>query len=243
MENQMNRWKISTLILAVVSVALAIMVSQTTFVPANKAVNKAVDYINKYLLQSGTTAKLDKIETERTAPFQKITLDVGGQKFPSYVSIDGKYLFAQEPIDISKAPAGSSSSTAGPEMAQKASTDVEGGFKEISDASVTVCKESDKPIVYFFGSSTCPHCKWEEPILKSVVQQFGSAISYHENIDSQTDINVFNKYSSGSVPMLVIGCKYYRSGSGEGNGEAAEKIALAKVICRATGNQPANLCQ
>lgn len=238
MEKQMNRWKIATLILAVISAALAVMVSQTTFAPANKAVNKAVDYINKYLLQSGTTAKLDKIETERTVPFQKITLDVNGQKFSSYVSIDGKYLYAQDPIDISKAPA--SASTTGPEMTQKASTDVEGSFKEITE--VDVCKESDKPIVYFFGSSTCPHCKWEEPILKSVIKEFGDAVSYHENIDSQTDIDVFNKYSSGSVPLLVAGCKYYRNGSGEGIGEAAEKIALKQVICRATGNLPAEVC-
>lgn len=240
MENQMNRWKIATLILAVVAVVLAVMLSQTMFSSSTKVVNNAITYINKNLLQAGTTAKLDKIENERFT-VQKITLDVSGQKFASYVSLDGKYLFAQEPINMSTP---SASSTAGqPEMLQKASTDVEGGFKEITDPSVTVCQEDSKPIVYFFGSATCPHCQWEEPILRSVVAEFGSAISYHENIDSQTDINIFNQYSSGSVPTLVVGCKYYRNGSGEGIGEAAEKVALTKVICRATGNLPANLCQ
>lgn len=232
-----NRWKIATLVLAVISVVMAVMLSQSTFAPAKKPVNDAVDYINKYLLQSGITAKLDKIESERTAPFQKITLDVNGQKFASYVSVDGKYLFAQEPISIDKAPDMSGE----PEMTQKESTEVEGGFSDI--AEVDVCKESDKPIVYFFGSTTCPHCQWEKPILQSVVGEFGDAVSYHENIDSETDIDVFNKYSSGSVPMLVIGCKYYRSGSGEGSGEEAEKEALTKVICRATGNVPASICQ
>jgi thiol-disulfide isomerase/thioredoxin len=111
---------------------------------------------------------------------QKITIEVGGQKFASYISLDGKYLFPQEPIDMSKGQAAT-----GPEMTLKAATDIEGSFKDITE--VEVCKENDKPIVYFFGSATCPHCEWEKPILKSVVNQFGSAISYHENIDSQTD--------------------------------------------------------
>jgi thiol-disulfide isomerase/thioredoxin len=242
MKIQFNRWKVATLVLSVVSVVLAVMLFQLEFAPANKQVNAAVEYVNKYLLESGYTAKLDKIETERTAPFQKITLDVNGSKYASYVSVDGKYLYAQEPINISKAPSSSSSSTSsGQEMTQKAATDVEGSFKEITE--VDVCKENEKPIIYFFGSSTCPHCKWEEPILKSVINQFGDAVSYHENIDSETDIDVFNKYSSGSVPALIIGCKYYRIGSGEGSGEETEKADLTKVICRATGNLPASLCK
>jgi len=231
-----NRWKIATLVLAVISVVMAVMLSQSTFAPSQKPVNAAIDYINKYLLESGYTAKLDKIESERTAPFQKVTLDVSGQKFASYVSVDGKYLYAEAPINISEVPESTE-----PEMLQKEATDVEGNFKEIT--GVDVCKEGEKPIVYFFGSSTCPHCEWEQPILKAVVDQFGSVISYHENIDSQTDIDVFSKYSSGSVPMLVIGCKYYRSGSGEQAGEASETASLKKVICRATGNLPASICQ
>lgn len=235
---KMNRWKIATLILAVVCVIMTVMLSQTTFASAKKPVDKAIEYINKYLLDSGMAAKLDKIESERTAPFQKITIDVNGQKFFSYVSVDGKYLYAEEPIDISKTPEGAS---AGPEMASKESVEVEGSFKEIKE--VDVCKESDKPIIYFFGSTGCPHCIWEEPILKSVVQEFGDAVSYHENIDTETDSDVFAKYSSGGVPTIVIGCKYYRNGSGENIGEVAEEEALRKVICRATGNIPSSICQ
>lgn len=240
MEKQINRWKIATLVLAVISVVMAVMLSQSTFAPSSKPVNSAMDYINKNLLQAGLTATLDKIESERTAPFQKITIDVGGQKYASYVSVDGKYLYASEPIDITKDPSASSTTSSSPEMLQKAATEVEGGFKEITE--VDVCKESDKPIVYFFGSTGCPHCQWEKPIMQEVVAEFGDLISYHENIDSETDIDVFSKYSTGGVPMLVIGCKYYRSGSGEAIGEAAEKVALEKVICRATGNT-ASICQ
>lgn len=240
MENQMNRWKIATLVLAIISVGLAAVSYQTVqaiFISPKKVADKAVEYINKNLLQAGTTAKLEKVEDQRL-DMQKITIDVGGQKYASYVSLDGKYLFASEPIDMGK-----EQETAGqPEMLQKPSTDVEGGFKEITD--LEVCKENDKPIVYFFGSGTCPHCNWEEPILKSVVEQFGSTISYHENIDSETDQDVFSKYNAtGSVPMLVIGCKYYRMGSGEASGEEAEKTALRQVICKTTGNLPASICK
>lgn len=236
MENQMNRWRIATLILAVVSVVLLIMLSQTVLASPTKAAASAIDYINKYLLTAGNTAKLDKIENEKIT-MQKITIDVSGQKFSSYVSVDGKYLFAQEPFNISVTP----SSSAQPEMVAKASTEVEGGFKDITE--LEVCKENDKPIVYFFGSESCPHCLWEKPVLQSVIAEFGDAVSYHENIDSTTDQDVFAKYSAGSVPQLVVGCKYYRGGSGEGIGEAAEKEALKKVICRATGNLPASICQ
>jgi thiol-disulfide isomerase/thioredoxin len=120
-------------------------------------------------------------------------------------------------------------------------TEIEGGFKEAKDTEA--CMENEKPIVYFFGSTSCPHCQWEKPIIKEVVSQFGDAISYHENIDSETDMDVFSKYSTGSIPTLVIGCKYYRIGSGEASGEEAEKVALKKVICMATGNLPASICE
>jgi thiol-disulfide isomerase/thioredoxin len=236
MEMKFNRWKIATIVLAVVSIALAVMLSQTMFGSADKAANKAVEYINKYLLTAGTTAKLSSIDKETIGNLRKITLEVAGSKFASYVSIDGKYLFAQEPFDLNKDPKASSSTG----TVESTGTELAGGFNEAKDTEV--CKENDKPIIYFFGSSTCPHCKWEEPVLKSVIDQFGDAVSYHENIDSDKDQNIFSKYSTGSVPTLVIGCKYYRVGSGEASGEAAEKVALKDIICKVTGNLPASVC-
>jgi len=236
MEKQLKKWKTATVIVAVIAIALAAVLSQSMFASPKKAADKAIDYINKNLLQNGSTAKLNKIDNEKM-DLQKIMIDVGGQEFASYISMDGKYLFVQEPYDMNKTPETGSN----PEMQQKEATDVEGGFKEIKD--VEVCKETDKPVVYFFGSTTCPHCLWEKPIIKSVIDQFGSAVSYHENIDTDKDQDVFTKYSPGSVPTLVVGCKYYRVGSGESSGEDAEKEALTKVICRATGNLPASICQ
>jgi thiol-disulfide isomerase/thioredoxin len=232
-----NRWKIATIVLAVVSLVLAGLFSQTMFGSAKSAADKAVSYINKNLLSNGATAKLSSIDKETIGNLRKITLEVSGSKFASYVSIDGKYLFAQEPFDLTKDPKAAAGATG---TVENTGTAIEGGFNEAKDT--TVCMENNKPIVYFFGSSTCPHCKWEEPVLKSVIAQFGDAIVYHENIDSDKDQDVFSKYSTGSVPTLVIGCKYYRVGSGEASGAAAEKVSLKKVICLATGNLPASVC-
>jgi len=232
-----NRWRTATIILAIVSIVLAVLLSPTMFNLSEKSANKAISYINKYLLSEGTTATLSSIDNEKIVNLRKITLDVSGNKFASYVSIDGKYLFATEAFDLDKDPTADTSSTG---TVEDTGTEIDGGFSEA--ANTDVCTENEKPIIYFFGSASCTHCKWEEPILKSVVEEFGDTISYHENIDSQTDIDVFNKYSTGSVPTLVIGCKYYRIGSGEASGEDAEKISLRKIICSVTGNQPASVC-
>jgi len=81
-----------------------------------------------------------------------------------------------------------------------------------------LCTENDKPIVYFFGLTTCSYSMWEYPVINNVTALFGDSISYHDNLDTQTDINVFSQYTEvnrGGVPFIVIGCKYVRVGSGE----------------------------
>jgi len=239
-----NRWQMATIVLAVISIVLAGLLYQkgSTVNPPKTAADqsaaeKAVAYINKNLLAAGATASLSSVDDETIGVLRKITLDVSGSKFASYVSIDGKYLFAQEPFALDKA----ATSGTGTGTVQNTDAKIDGGFSEAKDTEV--CMENGKPIVYFFGSSTCPHCKWEEPVLKSVIDQFGDAVSYHENIDSEKDMDIFSKYSTGSVPTLVVGCKYYRVGSGEAAGEESEKTSLKKVICMATGNLPASICQ
>ncbi|MFA5730022.1 MAG: thioredoxin family protein [Candidatus Paceibacterota bacterium] len=242
MKIKLDRWKIATIILAIISIVLAVLLSQTMLGSPQKAADKAIEYINKYLLSGGATATLVSVDNDKIGSLRKITIDVAGNKFGSYVSIDGKYLFASEPFDMTKDPnAEGSSNTQTGSTVETTDTQLDGSFSEAKDTEV--CMENGKPIVYFFGSASCPHCVWEKPILKSVVDKFGDAVSYHENIDSETDIDVFNKYSTGSVPTLVIGCKYFRVGSGESAGEESEKASLQKIICLATGNQPASLCQ
>lgn len=109
-----------------------------------------------------------------------------------------------------------------------------------------VCLENGKPVIYYFGGSFCPHCKWEHPIIEKVTKKFAGLISLHDNMDKQgVDDEVFNKYrdiNGGGVPFLVFGCKYVRVGSGENDGEATEEKNLTAVICKLTNNQPASIC-
>jgi thiol-disulfide isomerase/thioredoxin len=236
----MNKWKISTVVLALVAIVLAAFLVKDNFdsVSPKVAAQKAVDYINKNLTSTpGTFASVDK----GTAAFYKFYIEINSQKYPSFVSTDGKLLIPYDSMDISKASSPGTAGSNQPEMVAKASTDVEGNFKAITDENV--CTEDGKPIIYFFESTTCPHCQWEKPVLEGVVKEFGSAVSFHESIDGDKDTDVFSKYSSGSVPTLVIGCKYWRVGSGESQGADTEKENLTKVICRATGNQPESLCK
>jgi len=114
-----------------------------------------------------------------------------------------------------------------------------------------VCTKDGKTLVYFFGSTSCPHCVWEKPIMEKVAKKFGDTIDFHENIDSSTDSDVFQKYSDinpGYVPFLVLGCKYVRVGAGENLGaddtesQKLEEEALTAILCKLTGSKPDSVC-
>jgi thiol-disulfide isomerase/thioredoxin len=126
--------------------------------------------------------------------------------------------------------------------------------KTIGDFLVTdreIEKENGKPVVYFFGSSSCPHCVWEKPIVKKVFDQFKDQIVYHENFDSEADAEVFNRYADinpGYVPFLILGGKYARMGAGENLGadeEESKKLeeqALTAILCKLTEGKPTTVC-
>ena len=133
-----------------------------------------------------------------------------------------------------------SGEVAGEEVPQYETT--VGNFLVLNDE---ICVEDGKPIVYYFGSSGCPHCTWEHPIIQEVMAQFADQISFHDLMDKQEEMEIFQKYANingGGIPFIVLGCKYVRAGSGERAGEAAEKQALTQLICELTGGQPAGVC-
>jgi thiol-disulfide isomerase/thioredoxin len=118
-----------------------------------------------------------------------------------------------------------------------------------------VCQEDNKPSIYYFGYSGCPHCSWNHPIIQAVAKKFPAQIVFHDNMDkldklSEEDSKIMTKYQDihgGAVPFLAFGCKYLRVGSGENpqeadGGKAAEDKNLTAIICKLTNNQPEKVC-
>lgn len=232
-----DKWRVALLII-VLLLALFIVV-QPELKSSNSAVEKAMSYINETLLGGVNTASLSSVVDNDIESLHRVKIEVQGNIFDVFVSSDGKYLFIDGPIDMT---ASINQQGDVSEMASKESVNVEGGFKEISE--VDVCTdENGKPLVYFFGSESCPHCEWQKPIMDEVAGLFGDNINYHENFDGTTEADVLLKYGNGAVPALIIGCKYYRIGSGEASTVEADTQAIKDVICRATGGIPASVCE
>ncbi len=184
-----------------------------------KAAEKAVNYINQYIVPEGQNAKITNVFAEKVA-FYKFLLSVGEQEYTSYVSVDGKKLVTGNEYNLDENP----NKIDGKEFVK-----ISNGYYEIKGAEI--CKENGKPIVYFFGSKSCPHCDWQSPIVNEVVKGFEGKISYHENIDNTKELDILSKYSpQGSIPTTIIGCKYFKVGSGENIGEEKEKQAITDLI-------------
>lgn len=194
-------------------------------VSPQEAAERAIDFINQNLLRGRATASL--VEALEENGLYKFKFAIEGREMESYITFDGK-LFFPEGIDLTEVEP----------MAQEQGQTI-GNFSVTSDE---VCKENGKPIVYFFGLEGCGYCKWEHPIIEEVAAKFGGEISFHNNMDTDADREVFQKYSTGGVPTLVLGCKYYRVGAGKSDGEELETKNLTAIICKLTGNKPADVC-
>ena len=192
-----------------------------------QAAEKAINYINQNLVQGGVTASLINVTEENG--IYKFHLKIGENEYDSYVTKNGKLLFIQG-IDLEK---------------PLKKVEEPKGEPTIGDFLVSedeICKEDGKPIVYFFGSKRCPHCRWEHPIVEEVAKNFQGYISFHNNMDSREDMDVFSKYSTGGIPTLVLGCKYFRAGSVEIAGEEMESKVLTALICKLTENKLVDIC-
>lgn len=109
-----------------------------------------------------------------------------------------------------------------------------------------ICQEDGKPVVYMFGSSSCPHCTWEHPIFEKVMAKFGNLITVHDNMDEQNqDREIYQEYSEinrGAIPFVILGCRYVKLGSGEQLGEQVEEKSITALVCKLTNNQPQKVC-
>ena len=227
-----NPWMLSTIGLIVILIIFLIggsitgMFTTQTLVSPEEAARRAIEFINENLVQPNTSASFNSVN--EVSGFYNVTFSYLNRDISVYVSKDGSYLFISEPLDITE------------ELPTPITPEETIGNFLVSDDDV--CEEDGKPAIYFFGSEGCPHCSWEHPIINSVAENFEGLISYHENMNSDEDMDVFSRYSTGGIPAIVIGCKYYRVGSGERIGEEQEANVLTALICSLTNNEPSDVC-
>ncbi|MEK9153067.1 MAG: thioredoxin family protein [Patescibacteria group bacterium] len=249
MSNFFNLEKTQNLIIGVLLVAVVVL-AYLQFAPgaalpgqmsAKEAVDNAMVFINESVLKGNPDKAQLNGEPVKEAGLYKFNVKVATQEVPLYVSQDGNLLFLQPPANIKEElakaqPAVNATGTPATPATGKATI---GDFQATTDE---ICLENGKPILYFFGASWCPYCKWEKPIIEKIAQTFSGLISFHENIENNKDTDIFGKYSQGGIPTLVLGCKYFREGSGEQAGEAQETKNITALLCKLTNNQPASAC-
>lgn len=107
-----HAWKVTTIILFALFITSIFTGGfkdffGTSSVGSQTAAMQAVDYINTNLLQGRTTATLKDVSDEGS--FYKVSLEIQGQQFDSFVTKDGKFLFPQgidmtEKIEIPQTP-------------------------------------------------------------------------------------------------------------------------------------------
>ncbi len=120
-------------------------------------------------------------------------------------------------------------------------------FQETGDALCT--DEQGKPIIRFFATSWCPHCKWIKETYMGVMKKYideGKVTAYLWEVDTNDDLlrkgdqpipsseeQIFKRYNpKGSIPTFIFGCTYYRVGNGyeQQNNLAAEAAEFHAVI-------------
>jgi len=193
-----------------------------------EAGQKVISFINDNVLQGQSTASL--IESLERDGLYEVKFEVEGEQVNWYITKNGSSIFPQI-IDLKEFESI-------PKPAEETGKTT-GNFSVSNDE---ICLEDEKPVIYFFGSESCPHCSWERPIIEEVASKFEGYISFHNNTNAENDMDIFQKYSTGGVPTLVLGCKYYRVGSGENAGAEQESADLTKLICELTNNQLTEIC-
>lgn len=201
--------------------------SAETGISLDQAGEKMMAFLNGTILQGQGGASL--IEVLEENGLYKVKFEVEGEEIEWRMTKDGNLVFPQV-IDVA-------------EFEQLYQREEEAStIGNFSVAGNDICYEDNKPLVYFFGSQSCPHCSWEHPIVEEVMDEFQSQVSFHNNMDSDADMDIFSQFSTGGVPTVVLGCKYYRVGSGESLGEEAEAENLTALVCKLTNSQPEEVC-
>lgn len=194
-------------------------------ISSEDAASKLLAFVNNNILRGQGEASL--IESIEENGIYNVKFNVNDQEVEWRITKNGQLIFPQT-INLSDV--------------QEAAKETGKTVGDFSVSAEEVCREDGKPVVYFFGSESCPHCVWEKPIIGDVMNKFNNLIVYRENIDTEDNLDIFEKYSTGGIPTLVFGCKYYRVGSGESAGAEQEAKNLTALACKLTGGEPGDVC-
>ena len=136
---------------------------------SQEAGSKAIDYINKNLLQSGTTASLNDVKEENGLYKIAIKISQSGkeQEATVYASRDGKLLFVYPPVEIDK---------------------------ETPEEEAKQPVKTDKPDVKLFVMAFCPYGNQAEDLMKPVTNLLKDKINLTLQYIVSKDSN--GKYTS-----------------------------------------------
>lgn len=120
---------------------------------------KAEEFINNFLMSSGSTAKVKEVVTEYG--MYKLSIDITSDVVESYLTKDGKLFFPQA-LNIDEISSESEAAATGGTAAP----------------SVTVSNKADKPVVELFVMSHCPFGTQMEKGILPVVDLLGDKIDF-----------------------------------------------------------------
>lgn len=151
---------IIVLFLALILVLTGCGVTKLTKVlSAEEAKAKAVDFINKNLVQPGTTVTIDNV-TEENGLYKLSVKLSSGQTVDSYITKDGTKFFTQA-LDIAQIEKENQNTN-----------------QNANQTQPTEIPKNDKPVVELFVMSHCPYGTQIEKGILPVVQALGNKIDF-----------------------------------------------------------------
>ncbi len=186
--------------------------------------SSVIRYIDETFIQGGAVIEL--IEIVEESGVYKIRLDIDGMELDTYATKDGKIFFPEGLL-----------------IKGEGSVILEKTIGNFTKTGEETCFENGKPIVYYFGSSDCPYCQWQKPVVTEAMRGFEEYLSFKDNSDTDNDLDIFFKYSEGGVPLIVAGCNYFRVGAGINSSEEEDAAIISALACDLTGGQPREICE
>lgn len=126
---------------------------KSTDIGLENAKTKVLDFVNGNLLQPGTEAEL--VSAEKENGLYRVTIKVGEQEVPTYLTYDGKKFFPQA-----------------------METEIADATADEKVAQAVEIPKTDKPTVELFVMSYCPYGTQMEKGILPVVSALGDKIDY-----------------------------------------------------------------